>query len=165
MGMAFTTWPATFGNGPQIGIRSTLPFRVHVARLTIRGAKVDESYDSRQPQIKIPRKVMKGGSFLCAPPITAAAIGRQHAWRRRSTPRLVTSAFAASPAQRRIFRQDRSLEFIFLVNESILFCGAKRSLLSSSKEFVFLNGSAEHSDFPTHRSSNNTSTIELSDCV
>lgn len=32
-----------------------------------RGAKVDESYDSRQPQIKIPRKVMKGSSFLCAP--------------------------------------------------------------------------------------------------
>jgi formylglycine-generating enzyme len=32
-----------------------------------RGAKREESYDPRQPEIKIPRKVMKGGSFLCAP--------------------------------------------------------------------------------------------------
>jgi sulfatase modifying factor 1 len=32
-----------------------------------RGAKREESYDPRQPEIKIPRKVMKGGSYLCAP--------------------------------------------------------------------------------------------------
>jgi formylglycine-generating enzyme required for sulfatase activity len=32
-----------------------------------RGAERDASYDPRQPQIRIPRKVMKGGSFLCAP--------------------------------------------------------------------------------------------------
>ena len=32
-----------------------------------RGAKREESFDPRQPNIKIPRKVMKGGSFLCAP--------------------------------------------------------------------------------------------------
>ena len=32
-----------------------------------RGAKRDESYDPSQPQIRIPRKVMKGGSHLCAP--------------------------------------------------------------------------------------------------
>lgn len=32
-----------------------------------RGGKRDESFDPRQPEIKIPRKVMKGGSFLCAP--------------------------------------------------------------------------------------------------
>lgn len=32
-----------------------------------RGAAVDESYDPCLPEIKIPRKVIKGGSYLCAP--------------------------------------------------------------------------------------------------
>jgi formylglycine-generating enzyme len=32
-----------------------------------RGASRDESYDPCQPHIKIPRKVIKGGSHLCAP--------------------------------------------------------------------------------------------------
>jgi formylglycine-generating enzyme len=32
-----------------------------------RGGRLEESYDSCQPQIKIPRKVIKGGSHLCAP--------------------------------------------------------------------------------------------------
>jgi formylglycine-generating enzyme len=32
-----------------------------------RGGREDESYDPRQPNIKIPRKVLKGGSHLCAP--------------------------------------------------------------------------------------------------
>jgi formylglycine-generating enzyme required for sulfatase activity len=32
-----------------------------------RGAQREDSLDPRQPQIKIPRKVMKGGSHLCAP--------------------------------------------------------------------------------------------------
>jgi formylglycine-generating enzyme len=32
-----------------------------------RGAKQEESLDPHQPQIKIPRKVIKGGSHLCAP--------------------------------------------------------------------------------------------------
>ncbi len=32
-----------------------------------RGPSVKDSLDPRQPQIKIPRKVVKGGSFLCAP--------------------------------------------------------------------------------------------------
>ncbi|WP_254694150.1 formylglycine-generating enzyme family protein [Sulfitobacter sp. SK012] len=32
-----------------------------------RGPSVSESYDPQQPNIKIPRKVVKGGSFLCAP--------------------------------------------------------------------------------------------------
>jgi formylglycine-generating enzyme required for sulfatase activity len=31
-----------------------------------RGASIDESYDSAQPQFPIPRKVIKGGSFGCA---------------------------------------------------------------------------------------------------
>jgi formylglycine-generating enzyme required for sulfatase activity len=32
-----------------------------------RGGLAEESYDQRQPNIKIPRKVLKGGSHLCAP--------------------------------------------------------------------------------------------------
>jgi formylglycine-generating enzyme required for sulfatase activity len=32
-----------------------------------RGPRQDESYDPRQPELKIPRKVLKGGSHLCAP--------------------------------------------------------------------------------------------------
>jgi len=32
-----------------------------------RGAPEDQSYDPRQPQIRIPRRVLKGGSHLCAP--------------------------------------------------------------------------------------------------
>ena len=32
-----------------------------------RGAPEHASYDPAQPQIKIPRKVIKGGSHLCAP--------------------------------------------------------------------------------------------------
>jgi formylglycine-generating enzyme len=32
-----------------------------------RGAREDDSYDPCQPQIRIPRKVLKGGSHLCAP--------------------------------------------------------------------------------------------------
>jgi len=32
-----------------------------------RGGREAESYDPRQPEIRIPRKVLKGGSHLCAP--------------------------------------------------------------------------------------------------
>jgi sulfatase modifying factor 1 len=32
-----------------------------------RGGTIDGSYDRRQPQIRIPRRVVKGGSHLCAP--------------------------------------------------------------------------------------------------
>jgi len=32
-----------------------------------RGGDVDQSYDPTQPAVRIPRKVVKGGSFLCAP--------------------------------------------------------------------------------------------------
>ena len=32
-----------------------------------RGGEAEQSYDPRLPQIRIPRKVMKGGSYLCAP--------------------------------------------------------------------------------------------------
>ena len=32
-----------------------------------RGGREDNSYDPRQPEVRIPRKVVKGGSHLCAP--------------------------------------------------------------------------------------------------
>jgi formylglycine-generating enzyme required for sulfatase activity len=32
-----------------------------------RGGEIDASYDPRQPDIRIPRRVLKGGSHLCAP--------------------------------------------------------------------------------------------------
>jgi formylglycine-generating enzyme required for sulfatase activity len=32
-----------------------------------RGAERDASYDPQETEIKIPRRVMKGGSYLCAP--------------------------------------------------------------------------------------------------
>lgn len=32
-----------------------------------RGARIEASYDPRQPRVRIPRKVVKGGSFLCGP--------------------------------------------------------------------------------------------------
>jgi formylglycine-generating enzyme required for sulfatase activity len=32
-----------------------------------RGGREEESYDPAQPEVRIPRKVIKGGSFLCAP--------------------------------------------------------------------------------------------------
>jgi formylglycine-generating enzyme required for sulfatase activity len=35
--------------------------------LNPRGPREEESYDARQPNIRIPRKVLKGGSHLCAP--------------------------------------------------------------------------------------------------
>ncbi len=31
-----------------------------------RGGTIDQSYDPAAPQFRIPRKVVKGGSFLCA---------------------------------------------------------------------------------------------------
>ena len=40
------------------------------------------SYDPEQPTARIPRKVIKGGSYLCAPGTTAADTGQQHGIRR-----------------------------------------------------------------------------------
>ena len=37
------------------------------AQINPRGGELEASYDPRMPEIKIPRKVMKGGSYLCAP--------------------------------------------------------------------------------------------------
>ncbi|APT59876.1 sulfatase-modifying factor 1 [Roseomonas gilardii] len=43
------------------------PGKLCCAPANPRGAPVEGSYDPRQPAIRIPRKVVKGGSFLCAP--------------------------------------------------------------------------------------------------
>ena len=40
------------------------------------GAREQDSYDQCQPQIKIPRKVLKGGSLLCAPILSPLSSGR-----------------------------------------------------------------------------------------
>lgn len=37
------------------------------ANLNPRGGELNKSYDSRTPDVRIPRRVMKGGSYLCAP--------------------------------------------------------------------------------------------------
>ena len=54
-----------------------------------RGAKRDDSLDPRRPRIGVPRKVMKGGSHLCAPTAIADATVPPHGWRNQSTRRLV----------------------------------------------------------------------------
>jgi formylglycine-generating enzyme required for sulfatase activity len=36
-------------------------------KASLSGDARERSYDPRQPEIRIPRKVLKGGSFLCAP--------------------------------------------------------------------------------------------------
>ena len=65
---ACTTWPATSGSGPPTGTRSTARSSKPAARSTIRAAAIaEQSHDPRMPQVRIPRKVMKGGSYLCAP--------------------------------------------------------------------------------------------------
>ena len=54
---AFSTWRATSGSGPPTGTPTP-----------DEGDPCCEagSYDPRQPQFRVPRKVIKGGSFLCA---------------------------------------------------------------------------------------------------
>jgi formylglycine-generating enzyme required for sulfatase activity len=58
------------GNGPAIGMRrGTRPTRTgRAAFRAIRAAVAgEESYGPCQPETKITRKVLKGGSHLCAP--------------------------------------------------------------------------------------------------
>ena len=45
----------------------TQPVTLHCHPDNPRGAAEETSYDPRLPNIKIPRKVLKGGSHLCAP--------------------------------------------------------------------------------------------------
>lgn len=60
-----------------------------------RGGCEDQSYDRRQPPGKIPRKVLKGGSHLCAPNC-CAAIARLRVTRSRSTRRRAILDFDVS---------------------------------------------------------------------
>ena len=46
-------------------VHSMRPMRRALA--SPQGGPVEASYDSAQPQIRITRKLVKGGSFLCAP--------------------------------------------------------------------------------------------------
>ena len=55
--MDWSTWQATCGSGPPTGTPTPAPV-IPAAR--------PGSYDPRQPQFPVPRKVIKGGSFLCA---------------------------------------------------------------------------------------------------
>ena len=65
---ASTTWPAMSGSGRRTGTGSTARSTARAARPPTRAAaRARQSYDPRQPDVKIPRKVTKGGSHLCAP--------------------------------------------------------------------------------------------------
>ena len=54
---ASSTWPETSGSGPPTGTAPPPPSLLPAA---------SRSYDPTQPQFRVPRKVIKGGSFLCA---------------------------------------------------------------------------------------------------
>ncbi|HEX6664877.1 MAG TPA: SUMF1/EgtB/PvdO family nonheme iron enzyme, partial [Gaiellaceae bacterium] len=62
--MAGNAWEWTVdwyseGDGPDTGPQCCVPANP-------RGGSVEGSYDPTQPQFRIPRKVIKGGSYLCA---------------------------------------------------------------------------------------------------
>ncbi len=68
-GSASTTWPATSGSGRTTGGPAgtpTTPPRRAASRPTRAAVTSSESYDPRQPQFRVGRKVIKGGSHLCA---------------------------------------------------------------------------------------------------
>jgi hypothetical protein len=83
-------------NGPATGIleRETDAATPCCLAQNPRGGYEDASYDPRLPDIKIPRKVLKGGSHPARPTIVAATVPRRHA--EPSTRRPVASDFAAS---------------------------------------------------------------------
>ena len=69
-GSGSTTWPATSGSGPTTGgpaVTRRTPPRPAASPRNPRGGDLEGSYDPRQPQFRIVgRKVIKGGSHLCA---------------------------------------------------------------------------------------------------
>jgi len=69
--MGCTTWLGTSGNGPLTGTsldtQKRWLNRVCGPSVNPRIVSPEKSYDPAQPQFRIPRKVVKGGSFLCAP--------------------------------------------------------------------------------------------------
>ena len=57
------------GNGRPIGLPAAINRTLEAPCCgpdNPRGGCIDESYDPAQPTVRIPRKVVKGGSFLCA---------------------------------------------------------------------------------------------------
>ncbi len=60
-----------------------------------RGGTQDDSYDPRTPDVRIPRKVMKGGFIPVRAQLLPALPARRRAWRKPSTRRPATSAFVA----------------------------------------------------------------------
>ena len=70
-GTACTTWRGMSGNGRAIGTSRATTTRVKSCcggpKINPRVSSSAKSYDPRQPQFRIPRKVVKGGSHLCAP--------------------------------------------------------------------------------------------------
>ena len=68
---ACTTWPATCGSGRAIGTSHAAPTPTVksccMGSVNPRVISPEKSYDPRQPHFRIPRKVVKGGSHLCAP--------------------------------------------------------------------------------------------------
>jgi len=63
-------WLGMCGNGQMIGMENKKNEEkkegCSCVAINPRGAKMEESFDKFQPEIKIPRKVLKGGSYLCA---------------------------------------------------------------------------------------------------
>ena len=67
---ASTTWPGMSGNGRPTGTRPSFGSgrgRRAACRASHGAARKRWSYDPEQPAVRIPRRVIKGGSYLCAP--------------------------------------------------------------------------------------------------
>ena len=67
---AWPTWPETSGSGPADWYVEDRWPETDTASCCVprdpRGGTLEESFDPQQPQFRVPRKVIKGGSFLCA---------------------------------------------------------------------------------------------------
>ena len=67
---ASTIWRETFGSGPRDWYSANPSPELAkpcCGESLRREATIEDSFDPTQPQIRIPRKVIKGGSHLCAP--------------------------------------------------------------------------------------------------
>ena len=97
---ACTRWPATCGNGPPTGTRSTA--RSTHACCTLdnpRGGDPDKSYDPRTPERAHPAQGDEGRLVPVRAELLPPLSARGAHGRSRSTPRPATSAFAASSAR------------------------------------------------------------------